>query len=632
MTNIFSLAQKALARHASVLRSFCLCSAVMAAGVASAQNDAADTMILSHSDGADGMRLGMMYDVTAQAAVEFPAADLKRLRGARITALRIAIGEPLVQQSAFLFAAHSLSMEQEYLFRQPATLEPGWNEIRLETPIDITGEEDIFIGYQYTSSGNVLSFDGRGTNNRANWIRLLRYAEDPGKDIAWQHQDGGSHNIQAVVEGDALPQNDVSIVGHYVRRIAQTDAETPLYLTLHNDGAQTVRTLDVSCSIEGDDPVNIHAEGLDIPSGATQLVCVGHVKFVYEGLNDVELRVTAVNGQTDPTPEGNELVVRNVVSRPNYVQRGVLLEHFSTVECPNCPGGHRTIEGALRYAPAVSHVIHHSGFGTDKFTIPASESYLWLYNASSTYAPALMLDRTNMSRHGADNGTSGVSPVGPVFYPRRVLLDDILYEALSTPALVSIEADHSFDAARRQLKVEVKGCVPSGKVSDLGDGDVRLNIFLTEDGLAFRQKGVGSSNGYSDYVHDAVMRKVLTATWGDVVKFDDEGTYASKVYTTTLPADWKPENMHVVAFLSRYDKTDANNSPVLNTTAFDLTAPGTLGIDAVVLDPASSASAAVYDLSGNIVRSATTSTDGLPTGIYLVRTPAVRTHKVVVGM
>ena len=630
MENIFSFAHKALARHSTVLRSLCFCSAVMAAGVAAAQNAAADKMILSYSDGADGMQLGMMYDVTAQAVVEFPAADLKRLRGARITAFRIAIAEPLVQQSAFLFAAHSLNMDQQYLFRQPATLEPGWNEIRLDTPIDITGDEDIFIGYQYTSSGNVLSFDGRGTNNRANWIRLLRYAEDPGTDIAWQHQDGGSHNIQAVVEGDALPQNDVSIVGHYVRRIAQTDAETPLYLTLHNDGAQTVRTLDVSCSIEGDAPVTLHAEDLDIPSGATQLVCVGNVKFVYEGLNDVELSVTAVNGQTDPTPEGNALTVRNVVSRPNYVQRGVLMEHFSTVECPNCPSAHRTIEGALRYAPAVSHVIHHSGFGTDKFTIPVSESYLWLYNATSTYAPAVMLDRTNMSRHGADNGTSGVSPTGPVFYPRRVLLDDILYEALSTPALVSIEADHSYDAARRQLKVEVKGCVPSGRASDLGDGDVRLNIFLTEDGLAFRQKGVGSSNGYSDYVHDDVMRKVLSATWGDVVKFDADGTYASKVYTTTLPTDWDPEKMRVVAFLSHYDKSDANNSPVLNTTAFDLTAPGTLGIDAVVLDPVSTSSAAVYDLSGHIVRSATTDTTGLPPGIYLVRTPAVRTHKVVV--
>lgn len=521
----------------------------------------ATLMRMGYSDGNQALSLGMDAQVTVRCAIQFPESALQRLKGCKLTALRFALGCPLSVQDNYVFVTTDLDAAPAY--RQTvAHLDGGWNEVKLDTPFEITGTQ-LYVGFKYTTSGNALSMDGRDDNALANWISISQGGSDASAE--WSHQSGGSINLEAVVEGDNLPQNDARLEKLVAKRYAGTNADTPVTLIVRNAAAADINSIGVTYTIEDQGTYTQTIDGLHIPSNAVAMVPMHDIVFTHNGVANLDVTIDKVNGEADENAADNSATEENIVSRKDYANRKVLLEHFSTVNCNNCPEAHKLIEDALIYRSDVIHVVHHAGMGTDFLSIPAHSDYLYFFGTGSTYNPAAMLDRTNMSPYGATDGVSG-STQGPAFFPRRATFGSILDQSISSPALVSVSLSKEYDAATRRLQVAVSGSVPAGTPDRLKASDLRLNVFVVEDSIYGRQEGAGNSE---HFCHNNTVRKVLTGTWGDAVTFSG-ADYQSDAYTFDIPADWKPEHMHVVAFLANYNKADVNGCQVFNANSIDV--------------------------------------------------------------
>ncbi len=555
-------------KHSTLLTALLLLVATVAKPATEAYRGAdkeCTTMRIGYSDGNMALNLGLGgMAIIIQGAIQFPAEYMQKLKGNKITKLRLAIGDNLSEQDNYVFITNNLNAGTFNYKQKVDKLELGWNEITLDQPFDITGEE-VYVGFRYYSSGTPLSFDGHKANSMGNWIRLLQKEDQA--DIAWNHQSGGCHNLQAVIEGNSLPQNDACIEEVVVQSYAQTGGKTPIRLVIRNMAAAEINSMEVTSTIEGKDPIIHNVSGLKIGSNEVALVEVGDITFAKNGIYDLDIQISKVNEMDDEYPADNNGVVKNVIAKKDYTHRTVLLEHFSTMNCTNCPSAHKTIEDAFMYRKDVVHVVHHAGMYTDPLTLPDSEKYFFFYQDAtgkgSIYAPAGMLDRTNMAAYGATDNE--VSTPGPVFFPQRDTFTKLLDQRLSTQALVTIGIESEYDPASRQLSVTVAGEVPSGDVAKLKGNDIRLNIVLTEDSIQCKDyPQAGASDGVNFY-HNNTVRKMITDVWGDEIGFDN-AAYRSKTYTFTVPGEWVDKQMRIVAFLSNLDKTNSSNSQVYNAT------------------------------------------------------------------
>lgn len=579
----------------------------------------------------EGLNLGLYIHMIFEGAIEYQAPQTERLAGNYVTRIRFRVGNELTAQNNYVFITDDL--EGEPLMKQTVeSVAYGWNEVVLDQPFLITSGP-LFIGFRYESLGEVLSLDGEADDNRANWIRLSQDAE--GATGYWNHQSGGALCIQAVVEGETLPQNDIRIERHNLRNYAGTKEPNPMSVVIRNMGAATVSSLDVRLTVDGEELPVRTIDGLNIGSNEIQTVNIGDLVMEYNNIFDVTVDIDRVNGMPDEYPDDNTVTVSNVISRKDYTSRKVLMEHFSTMQCANCPTAHATVDDALRYRDNVIHVIHHSGFGTDPLTTPEAEAYMKLFTNGSSgiyYAPALSLDRVNMSNYGATDGNHATE--GPAFFPRRETLGHLIDTRLSTAALVSVAITHTYDPAARRLAVSVSGTVPNGSPSRLNASDPRLTVMITEDSIVGFQKGVVVPND-GTYVHDRALRHVMTGVWGDPVTFDGD-SFDSGEYVMTIPAEWNDRRLRIVAFMSDYDPVTTANWQVYNADEVCVeTSAGITSVsadrpslnvaftDGILILPAGSADPRVIAADGTVAAYAAGLTDQmslqhLAKGIYIV--------------
>lgn len=251
-------------------------------------------------------------------------------------------------------------------------------------------------------------------------------------------------------------------------------------------------------------------------------------------------------------------------------KRRVLLEIFSTERCNACPQAHNNIQRLFGDGgDSLIMLGHHAGFYDDDFSLPESIEYEWFYTPNrGTYAPAAMMDRTCF----ADALPNVFADNVPMFDGAKAsCLQPAYTEAAQTPAYARVQAEVSYDASSRKLTAAISGKLMRQlpTVSDL-----RLNVFLAEDSV-FTMTQSGS---YGSYYHRHLARHCFTGTWGEAV---DAGQEFERTYSLTLPEDWRPEHVAVIAFLTNYNANDRNNCQVLNATSAPAMEAGSAAIGTV---------------------------------------------------
>lgn len=488
------------------------------------------------------------------AAVKLSGVEMERLAGAEIT--RIALFNSCVSnaESLKVFVAENLD-DTEFLNETEVTpdkIGKGWNVVDLSAPVKLSGDKPLYIGYFISSSWSQI-----GANDAEN---VESYVFKPRKDengeelpAAWVSAPE-SFAIYAVVEGESLPDDDVAISLVSPADDLMTGDEGSVVLRIKNVGTTAVNSVSVKCELGNGESVSKEFDALDIAYLKTQEIEFSGLKYSEKGFYPLTFSIEKVNGNDDCNGADNS-VESTVKVFDEFIERTLLLEFNSTEKCTNCPDGHKVVNEALEKTTAkVVEVSHHIGFYTDKFTLEDDEEYMVFYNDNQSFAPAIMVDRTNWYVKGYGKP---VTP-GPLFGVGRDnnadVIADIFDREAARPAYATVELDVKLNSRTLEISVSGKGLL------DLKQ-DTRLTVFVTEDNLYTNTQNGWNNSAKGTYYHHFVNRAILTDVWGDPV--DLVAGYERK-YTYTVPETMNVDNLNVAAFVSAFNKQDFNDCRVYN--------------------------------------------------------------------
>lgn len=251
-------------------------------------------------------------------------------------------------------------------------------------------------------------------------------------------------------------------------------------------------------------------------------------------------------------PEINLGKNQNVVSDTTYVEspvalpenKIVLIEEFTGVRCPNCPQGHDIIAGLKTANPgkvvSISfHPINSLGapypFSVQDLRSQKSQS-LFDYLGQIGLQPAAGIDR---KLFGGES---------------KILLDKNKWttycnQQLNATTPVNILLNRLYDSINRELTIVVE-LHYTAPVSEQN----KLTVAITESNIATAQ--LDGSVIDTNYNHKDVLRDIISDTQGDVLTTTlESGRVIRKVYKKILDALWKPENMHIVAYVHEFQNS-----------------------------------------------------------------------------
>lgn len=211
--------------------------------------------------------------------------------------------------------------------------------------------------------------------------------------------------------------------------------------------------------------------------------------------------------------------------------RKVLVEHFTTMKCPNCPRGNNTLTESVKERDVV-WVAHHVGYYTDELTAEDSNEMLYF---GITGAPYAMIDRSVWESGelkvsiGYSNAVAGAKIVG-----------GYIDKAAMVPANVGITITKDYNEETRDLTVTVS----LERNADLPE-DAHLTVQMVEDGVYAEGSQAGAPNVHR---HNNVYRRSLTNILGDEIAW--EGNTSTTTYTLTVPEEWNDASTRVVAFVN----------------------------------------------------------------------------------
>lgn len=261
------------------------------------------------------------------------------------------------------------------------------------------------------------------------------------------------------------------------------------------------------------------------------------------------LFTVGINSCKEVGPEINLGNNQNVVSDTAYMEtpiaipdlKNVMIEEFTGVRCPNCPQGHVTIANIKAQNPgrvvAISlHPINSLGapysFSVQDFRSQEAQS-LFDFLGQIGLEPAAGIDRKIFS------GES------------HILLDrnkwtNYAAQQLSETPKANVEIGDSYDSTNRELTI-----VAEIHYTQTVTEPNKLTVALTESNMVTAQLDGTVIDTF--YVHKDVVRTFITNVQGDAVNTSTEaGRVVLRVYKTILDAAWKPENMHIVAYVHEY--------------------------------------------------------------------------------
>lgn len=225
-------------------------------------------------------------------------------------------------------------------------------------------------------------------------------------------------------------------------------------------------------------------------------------------------------------------------------ERVILVEYLTGVKCPNCPKGSaalKSIEAAFPGKLAI--VAIHGRLQTE----PLAESkYDFRTDVSNQLEamhnpflgkPAALLNRVKFPDE----------PFIPVDFVD--LWPSYVEGLLSQEYTIDLLPQVTYEPASRSLEFKVS-LFPS---ENLPEGH-RISVFITEGGIVDYQETIGAI--IPDYVHDHVLRAMLTSAAGDpIVDQLQKDQPLLRTYKYELPAEFVAENIELVVAVSRPDGT-----------------------------------------------------------------------------
>ncbi|MBO5541526.1 MAG: Omp28-related outer membrane protein [Muribaculaceae bacterium] len=482
-------------------------------------------------------------------AVFIPAGQAKTLAGNRIEKIRAGLASKSNVDSLRVWIRTSLDGED--LVADTITkattpaLDKGWNEFTLDTPYEIPEDtEGFYMGYSFYQRSTTMALS-IVMNPQPNGL-FVQYGNGEWTD----RSDRGVLCIEADVYGDNLPQHDLALQGVRASKyLSLKSGEIDVTATVRNMALATISGYKAVCQFEGyDEPVVVD---INKPIAYNE---IQQVNFVVkpEMITTVPDEAVNMTVTLQDLVEGQDINMDNNSAQTSFLVidnvfvRNVLVEEFTTEQCPNCP----RVAGWLHEAmdkPEFGDVIlweHHSGYYYDSFTTDFDKTYEWFYNdGGGTYAPALMMDRYPLLANT------------PVDLPGSLAqLEGMIRDRQAEPAFVTIDIKAGY-LDNGQLKVIVTGERAQTTFTTLPP---RITVSLVEDNITTTSQA-GATGAFT---HHNVGRAV-NAVWGEEIVWN--GNNYRYECTFDVNDAWVKDNLGIIAFVSEYDSSNPVACGVANT-------------------------------------------------------------------
>lgn len=219
------------------------------------------------------------------------------------------------------------------------------------------------------------------------------------------------------------------------------------------------------------------------------------------------------------------------VEKPQ-ANRAVLIEDFTGQWCPNCPNAAEEIETLT------------ATYGSDKIIAVAIHSGPQGFQGGTDDMPGLMTDLGNeyYNHFGIDYQPQGLVDRGGKL--AHTAWAASVRSELQKTALLNIQLENDYSETTRQLVVNTQLEGVKGLAAPLAG---KLQLWLVEDNIKSIQ--INPQGQYlMDYMHQHVLRAAVNGTWGEEVSVSEDAP-VEKTYSYEIPANWKPEDVSVVAFV-----------------------------------------------------------------------------------
>lgn len=381
--------------------------------------------------------------------------------------------------------------------------------------------------------------------------------------------DGIYTLVDNVTVSADMPAAGISYTDGMVQGYAPMGTNFSFYTMVRNEGTTPMTSYTLTYTVNGTAQTR-NVTGINVAPFAYYIDTVTISHPTAEAVT-IALTVSAPNGVADPDASDNSGSLSLTVYDPATVaERTTLLDHFTTAVCPNCPSAHTRLGAVMENIDAnrVAWVAHHVGYGTDNMTLAedaANTGVMGFYNGTSTFAPAMLLDRDTENVPGEYNGMVGGITTN------AATLQNQFSNAISKPAFVTVGLENiTYDASTRQVNFDVNGMFKSSLT-----GTINLTVYITEDSIMGTQSGATGN-----YRHDHVLRGVVTSYWGDALTSTNANDTYSKHYTYTLPATWNYKKCRLIAFVNNHSNS-VTERKVLNATKSAFLTAGQVGIEDV---------------------------------------------------
>lgn len=246
------------------------------------------------------------------------------------------------------------------------------------------------------------------------------------------------------------------------------------------------------------------------------------------------------------------LLFAGSMAQAQSVQK-VLIEEFTGAWCGYCPDGALILEDILANQPNAIAVSIHNSDAMQTGTGSLIENF---------YSPAF--PQAVINRGGA--------PISRGSWANSV------NTALQNQPIVAVSIDSAgYNFSTRVLTVKVKATFLQSHT-----GNMRINVFLTEDGVTGSGSGYNQVNYYNsqqgsplyglgnpilNYVHNHVFRTSGGSAWGSGAVIPTSvtaGEEFSRTYAITLGSNWDINNMRIIGWVGMFSGSNVNQRQILN--------------------------------------------------------------------
>ncbi len=243
--------------------------------------------------------------------------------------------------------------------------------------------------------------------------------------------------------------------------------------------------------------------------------------------------------------------------------RVVVIEELTGVRCPNCPGGSAELRRIKdQFSGNVAIVGIHSNilanpFPNSKYDFRAPfNDELQDYLGLPIGKPSAYINR----RFFPIENNRAIPTVGS--------WAGYVTQELESPSALDMDVLHEFNPETRELNISL-----SINAKSLLEGRYRLTVYLTESGIIDPQ--LDQTQGViEEYVHNFVLRQVLTNVTGDVLPdVLNPDQPINRTFNFTIPEEdgwWNVSNMNAIAFVTSYDVENPDIREVLQAVQFDI--------------------------------------------------------------